>query len=116
MKRSFLAAKKLNVQMNSLPSVAVLLHIEMMKWAIVITTPTVLCVVTLTAKQKHQLVAGFMLLTEQKLNAQQTGINGRRETIRLTTGSEADKATNYKTNTKQKTSLPGFGHTVNCGL
>ena len=46
--------------MNSLPSVAVLLHIEMMKLAIVITTPTVLCVVTLTAKQKRQLVAGFM--------------------------------------------------------
>ena len=69
MKRSLLAAKKLNVQMNSLPSVAVLLHIEMMKWAIVITTPTVLCVVTLTAKQKLQLVAGFMPHIEPKLNA-----------------------------------------------
>ena len=56
--------------MNSLHLVAAPLRIVMMKLAIVMEIRMLVCVVTQTAKQKHQLVAGFMPHTEPKLNVQ----------------------------------------------
>ena len=53
--------------MNSLHLVAVLLRIAIMKLVIVMEIHMLVCVVTQTVRQKRQLVAGFMPLTEPKL-------------------------------------------------